>query len=258
MLDLPSTEPTLVATGAHAFEIRLGETAILRHAAEAPAFFMGSGRLAVEMYRGNFTIADDLDERVALRHATLEEGPAGPGVTCAATPATRRRSVLRARREAATGALVLTLEAAVAGIDRFWMRLLAGEGERVWGCGEQMSYFNLRGRRFPLWTSEPGVGRDKTTEVTWRADVTGRAGGDYHHTGYPQPTFLSERRYYVHAETSRYAVFDFRNPAFHELAFTEVPGRVVLEGPPTSSGSSRRSRPGSAASRRCRSGRPRG
>ena len=34
-----------------------------------------------------------------------------------------------------------------------------------------MSYFDMRGRRFPLWTSEPGVGRDKTTEITFKADV---------------------------------------------------------------------------------------
>ena len=55
-----------------------------------------------------------------------------------------------------------------------------------------MSYFNLRGRNFPIWTSEPGVGRDKTTYVTWRSDVENKAGGDYYNTNYPQPTFVSQ------------------------------------------------------------------
>ena len=29
-----------------------------------------------------------------------------------------------------------------------------------------MSYFALNGRAFPMWTSEPGVGRDKSTALT--------------------------------------------------------------------------------------------
>jgi alpha-glucosidase (family GH31 glycosyl hydrolase) len=35
---------------------------------------------------------------------------------------------------------------------------------------EQFSYFDLRGKPFPLWTSEQGVGRNKQTYVTWQAD----------------------------------------------------------------------------------------
>jgi alpha-glucosidase len=47
-------------------------------------------------------------------------------------------------------------------------------------AGEQMSYLALNGRAFPMWTSEPGVGRDKSTELTqqmdapaWRGAITG-------------------------------------------------------------------------------------
>ena len=63
---------------------------------------------------------------------------------------------------------------------------------------------------FPLWTSEPGVGRDKTTEITFKADVSGKSGGDYWNTNYPQPTYLSSRRYALHVETTAYSAFDFR------------------------------------------------
>jgi len=34
-------------------------------------------------------------------------------------------------------------------LNRFWFASAPNGGE-VWGCGEQMSYFDLRGRRFPL------------------------------------------------------------------------------------------------------------
>ena len=50
--------------------------------------------------------------------------------------------------------------------DRMYFRFHAEPEESVWGGGEQMSYFSLNGRRFPMWTSEPGVGRDKSTKLT--------------------------------------------------------------------------------------------
>ena len=38
-----------------------------------------------------------------------------------------------------------------------------------------MSYLALNGRAFPIWTSEPGVGRDKSTELTRKMDADGMA-----------------------------------------------------------------------------------
>jgi alpha-glucosidase len=90
----------------------------------------------------------------------------------------------------------------------------------------------MRGRRFPLWTSEPGVGRDKTTEITFKADVTGKSGGDYWNTNYPQPTYLSSRRYALHVETAAYSAFDFRQDAFHEIEIWAVPERIELTARP--------------------------
>jgi sulfoquinovosidase len=225
MLDLRSTDGPALAIEAveGGLDVRLGPLTLLRHRSDAPAFFGGSGRLRMEMYRGNFTIEDYLEERVALREARLEAGR----VVLARHPGDAPQVALEAAREG--NALVLRFERLGEAVERFWMRVEAEPDERVWGCGEQFSYFNLRGRSFPLWTSEPGVGRDKTTEITWRADVLGRAGGDYHHTGYPQPTYVSQRGYYLHADTSRYAAFDFRNSGFHELEFTEVPKAIVIE-----------------------------
>ncbi len=95
-----------------------------------------------------------------------------------------------------------------------------------------MSYFDMRGRRFPLWTSEPGVGRDKTTEITFRADVTGKAGGDYWNTNYPQPTYMSSRRYALHVATTAYSAFDFRQTGFHEIEVWAVPDHIELTARP--------------------------
>ena len=40
------------------------------------------------------------------------------------------------------------------GINHIWIRLHAEEDEHVYGGGEQFSYFDLRGKTFPIWIRE--------------------------------------------------------------------------------------------------------
>lgn len=178
------------------------------------------------MYRGNFDISDYVEERVALAHASFDATDDSLRVSLARVAGGRADLILRVKADE-QGATI-DFEYAAPGINRLWWRVQAESDEAVWGCGEQMSYFNLRGRHFPLWTSEPGVGRDKSTHLTWQADVTSRAGGDYYHTNYPQPTYVSSTRYCLHAQTTAYADFDFRHGGFHELQFWAVPERIEL------------------------------
>jgi alpha-glucosidase len=192
--------------------------ALLTHTAAAPAFFVGRGAPLVEMYRGNFKIEDRLDARIPLAHAEIADG----AILLAPAPGTTPLLAVTPTEDG------LRLESRDPSLNRFWLRVPAQSGEHVWGGGEQMSYVDLAGRRFPLWTSEPGVGRDKGSWLTFEADRTGMAGGDYWNTNYPQPTFLSSRRYALHVESSAYAVFDFRDPAFHEIEVWEVPGEIAL------------------------------
>lgn len=192
---------------------------LFRHSESTPAIYVGQGEADITMQRGNFSIHDYVHERIALRHVRLDKAAARVDF-----------------RQWVDGPLLLSLKLEVkgnllrlvplnvdAGINRFWLRVPALADEHVWGCGEQMSYFDLRGRHFPLWTSEPGVGRDKSTWLTLQADNEANAGGDYYHTNYPQPTYISSQRYCLHAVTTAYADFDFRHDGFHELQFWAVP-----------------------------------
>ena len=117
-------------------------------------------------------------------------------------------------------------------INRLWIRVSAEPDEHVWGGGEQMSYFDLRGRRFPFWTSEPGVGRDQTTEITFKANVRARQVAT---TATPTTRSrpMSLRRYALHVETPAYSVFDFRRKAFHEIEVWAIPERIELLARPT-------------------------
>lgn len=63
-----------------------------------------------------------------------------------------------------------------------------------------------------------GVGRNKSTLITFESDLMGGgAGGDYHTTYYGEPTFISDRGYLVHSEATDYTVLDFRQTEFHEI-----------------------------------------
>lgn len=200
------------------FDILVGSAMLLRHRAESPALFVGIGHADVDMYRGNYFLSDRLDARTPLAFAIVD----GDGVTLSAqdgTPPLVRIVIDN------SGLAIESLDPA---LNRFWMRCVAEPAELLWGGGEQLSYFNMAGRRFPMWTSEPGVGRDKSTMMTFQCDRDGRSGGDYWNTNYPQPTYVSSRRYALHIDTTAYSCFDFRDPGVHEIEVWEIPTRIDL------------------------------
>lgn len=112
--------------------------------------------------------------------------------------------------------------------NRFTLHTVAEADEKVFGGGEQFSYLDLSGRRFPLWVGEPGVGRDPESELGKKLADRNGAGGDYWTTYYPQPTYLSSRNYALHVDSRAFAAFDFTDPTSHRLEFFEIPDRVEV------------------------------
>jgi len=102
-------------------------------------------------------------------------------------------------------------------INRFWISLVATEDEAIYGCGEQYSELNLRGKNVPLWVEEQGVGRG-SPKIT----------GDWYTTYYPQPTFVSSKNYYCHIDATSYAKFNFENQDYHELHIWCVPKKILI------------------------------
>ncbi len=187
------------------FDLHFAGRLVLRHRAACPALTLACGNAEVAMFRGNFRIEDAPSGLAAPRHWTLD----GDSVEMRGDGKAMARLSVSGNR--------LTVAALDPAHDRIWLRFHAEPGEAVWGGGEQMSYFALNGRRFPMWTSEPGVGRDKSTELTREMDAHGMAGGDYWNTNYPQPTFLTSRWLAVHLDASCYSVLDFTDPAAHSV-----------------------------------------
>lgn len=205
------------------FTISCQDKLLLRHSEVEPAVFLGRGRERMEIHQGNFDIEDYVEERLPLTCLEVDEDR---GLVRMAAGGREVLQLLLKEKTAKSFEISLQVVGDGDSFNRFWLRLPAEEKEYVWGCGEQMSYFNLRGRHFPLWTSEPGVGRDKSTLTTFRADCASHSGGDYYNTNYPQPTFISSRHYACHLDTTAYADFDFRQKNFHELQAWSMPEKV--------------------------------
>ena len=187
------------------------------HDPAQPAIHVGTGSADVEMKNGNFRLTDLPGSMRALTHAQRVADDCiemSPGPDAAALI----RLTIDGKRVAVTA-----LDPA---LNRWRLRLPAAADEQVWGCGEQMSYLALRGRDFPLWTSEPGVGRDKDREITRIMDAFAMAGGDYWTTNYPQPTFLSSAGYGVHIDCDAYQIFDFQAADHHALEAWAIPAAV--------------------------------
>ncbi|WCL53303.1 alpha-glucosidase [Gimibacter soli] len=188
------------------FELVYEGRIILRHTSLCPSLVISRGNPRVTMYRGNFRIEDSPSGTVIPTGWQQSEN----GIEFAANG-----SICATLTVMSNGIEVRTTDPA---FDRITLHFHAEADEQVWGGGEQMSYLSLKGRAFPMWTSEPGVGRDKSTELTRIMDKEGMAGGDYWNTNYPQPTFLTSRWTAIHLDASCYSVLDFTNPESHTVS----------------------------------------
>lgn len=203
------------------------ERIILSWSDVKPLAFIGAGNESVNMYRGNFQIKDYVETRIPLFVQAMNKND--ESFVFDLSFDNKEVAVVVTMTLDDVGRMHVDVANQTKEGNRFWLRLHATESEKVYGCGEQLSYFNLRGKNFPLWTSEPGVGRNKSTLTTFWADVKDKAGGDYYNTNYPEPTFISTQKYYCHATSYAYADYDFRHADFHELQFWEVNNHFIFE-----------------------------
>jgi sulfoquinovosidase len=194
--------PITLHMHADGFDIMRGSHALLSHRIYAPAIKIGIGEPEIEMVRGNFLISDTVSGDWVFDCFANDNG------AIRLWSSARPGSILAIGFEQTVRGAILRFRCTDAAINRLWLQMKRSESEAFWGGGGQMSYLRLDGRRFPFWTSEPGVGRDKSTELTRTMDAEGLAGGDYWTTNYPQPTWLSSARYAVHLDTTAYSVLD--------------------------------------------------
>ena len=202
-----------------AFTLSLGGRVLIQHSPDDPFLFAGHGEPDIRMRNAYFSITDFVSERLALRDVSARQTDEGWELCCAAPGGPSLTvSVIGG------GDRVRLKFVPCSGVNRIWLRLHGEAGERFWGGGEQFSYLDLSGRRFPFWVSEPGVGRDDESFVSFQARRDGRA-GEYWDTYYPQPTVISSGGVGIHLESTAYSAFDFRRMQ-PEIECWEVPRAI--------------------------------
>lgn len=115
-------------------------------------------------------------------------------------------------------------------INRLWIQLPSSQDEGIYGCGEQFTHFNLKGKKVPIWVSEHHSLK-KLLKKAIRTKILGVNDAhlsDYknHQTYIAQPTFVTSQAMLVHADTSSYCEFDFSKKDQTSLHFRAIPTSI--------------------------------
>lgn len=200
-----------ITTSHNSFTVSIHNIVLIRHSIDQPAFFVGVGTPHCEFFRGNFRVFDTTVNRVACKNFLVKDEGQMQSVWLFADEGSDPIMIINIQNND-----TMTLVIAQGKFNRIWIRICNEYNEALWGGGEQFSHLNVAGKRIPIWTQEPGVGRDLTTRVGQIAEI-GKACGHDTLTYYPQPTFISSRGYALHVDSFAYAVLDFTSTMFHEI-----------------------------------------
>ena len=185
-----------------------------------PAIELGVGTGKYRMDHGSFKIKDRLISRIPQRECAVTQNSAGRVILNYGKSLTVSFAVVDDRLEISFA--VLDAE-----VNRFWLHLPANKHEHIYGCGEQYSVLDLRGRKVHIWVQEQGVGRGHDA-ITMLADLHSNSGGSWYTTYFAQPTFVSSNNYFCHVDSSSYAEFDFRKTDEHILHLWDVPPKIII------------------------------
>lgn len=194
-------------------------SALLRDA----SLSVGRGVDRFTMRHGSFSYRQRIMEKTALRRQGETDTEQGREILFS-HPKTSQvvRLLIREENGLCRATLVLPDHH---GWDRFWLTLPSDAGEHFYGCGEVHSILDLKGERVRIWVAEHQNAR-RIGDKLIREKLTGRRPEFIlpfrnYESYYAQPTYVSSRKYFLHADTSAYAAFDFTKPDKTTLLFRE-------------------------------------
>lgn len=211
---------------AHGFNLLFNSYRVLHHHKKQPLCIVGIGKGKYSFDHGMFKIKERLQAKFPLTNYEIsEESKKKITVKLSSTNGGVTVKIVFKERD---GLLEIVPTSENPDLNRFWFYLPATKGEAIYGCGEQFSEVNLRGKKVPLWCQEQGIGRGDPLWFTFLANVFRSAGGNHFTTYYPQPTFVSSENYFCHVATYSYALFNFKRKKNHELYIWELPEKILL------------------------------
>lgn len=113
--------------------------------------------------------------------------------------------------------LILQFTCSCENYNRLWITLPSHPQQGIFGCGEQFTHFNLKGKKVPIWVSEHHSLKKllKKAIQTKLFGINDARMNDYsqHQTYIAQPTFMTSDYDMVHVMTTDYCEFDFSHPS---------------------------------------------
>ncbi len=110
--------------------------------------------------------------------------------------------------------------------NRLYLTVPALLNEHVYGCGENFSEFDLRGKLVNVWVAEhinaQQIGKKLIKQIVGIKNTQKKQDFSNYETYYAQPTYLSSRKYYFHSATTARSEFDFTQPDRFEIKTDEI------------------------------------
>lgn len=183
---------------------------------------VGIGEAAYAMSRGTFRTKDKINVSKTLEFA----GKEGNVFHYKKDEFSVKVTVIQEN-----SATFLSFECFPQQINRLWIHLPSHEHQGIYGCGEQFTHFNLKGKKVPIWVSEHHSLKKliKKAALTKVFGVNDQRVSHYkHHQTYiAQPTFLTSDHEVFHVETSDYCEFDFSKSDTTTLGFRGIPKKLT-------------------------------
>ncbi len=115
-------------------------------------------------------------------------------------------------------------------INRIFLHYASSPEEHFYGFGQQMTYFDQKGRRLPILVQEHGVGRGMPiiTQIVEKK-LGPRSAGSWYTTEVSVPQYITSQQRSLFLESTEYCVFDLRHPSEVEIEIfaSEATGQVL-------------------------------
>ena len=134
------------------FRLFFKQYPVLNHSEQEPCLSLGKGSADYRMAYGNFDITEHLYQETSLPYFTiLENLPQHAVIEFCEHPASTSERSLQIVVECTErdGRLEICFVSNDPTINRFWLTLCAVENEHLYGCGEQFSVLDLKGKTDP-------------------------------------------------------------------------------------------------------------
>lgn len=190
----------------------------------------GNGKATYIMSHGSFKFKEKLKRKMPLYFAGYESADTGLTVSLADKKGQCRMSVVFIVENERCLRMRFTVPKDEV-FNRLWLTLPAAESERIYGCGETFTHFNLRGQKVRIWVAEHNnaarIAKKLLREKVFGKKPERMLDFSKYESYYAQPTFVSSARYFLHAIGNSFMRFDFSHKDRHELHFRTIDDVVI-------------------------------